>query len=145
MSSAAPPSTRSPLAAFAAVFLLAAACAGALVWTLERQERAQQRTQAADVAGDHVQALQRAIELALSANNTLVALVRQGHGNVPQFEEIGMQMLPFYPGIAAMGLSSSGGCSKSFPVQATRILLVLTSSTTPAKEQSPPAPANPVC
>ena len=60
VSSAAPPSTRSPLAAFAAVFLLAAACAGALVWTLERQERAQQRTQAADVAGDHVQALQRA-------------------------------------------------------------------------------------
>ena len=86
MSSAAPPSTRSPLAAFAAVFLLAAACAGALVWTLERQERAQQRTQAADVAGDHVQALQRAIEL---------ALVRQGHGNVPQFEEISTQMLPF--------------------------------------------------
>ena len=115
MSSAAPPSTRSPLAAFAAVFLLAAACAGALVWTLERQERAQQRTQAADVAGDHVQALQRAIELALSANNTLVALVRQGHGNVPQFEEIGMQMLPFYPGIAAMGLSPGGVVQQVVP------------------------------
>ena len=115
MSSAAPPSTRSPLAAFAAVFLLAAACAGALVWTLERQERAQQRTQAADVAGDHVQALQHAIELALSANNTLVALVRQGHGNVPQFEEIGMQMLPFYPGIAAMGLSPGGVVQQVVP------------------------------
>ena len=115
MSSAAPPSTRSPLAAFAAVFLLAAACAAALIWTLERQERAQQRTQAADVAGDHVQALQRAIELALSANNTLVALVRQGHGNVPQFEEIGMQMLPFYPGIAAMGLSPGGVVQQVVP------------------------------
>ena len=54
------------------------------------------------MAGDHVQTLQRAIELALSANNTLVALVRQGHGNVPQFEEIGMQMLQFYLGIAAI-------------------------------------------
>eukprot|EP01030_Chromulinospumella_sphaerica_P000986 gene986-966_t len=86
-----------------------------LVWTLERQERAQQRTQAADVAGDHVQALQRAIELALSANNTLVALVRQGHGNVPQFEEIGMQMLPFYPGIAAMGLSPGGVVQQVVP------------------------------
>ena len=33
--------------------------------------------------------------------------VRQGHGNVPQFEEIGVQMLPFYPGIAAMGLGKA--------------------------------------
>ncbi len=112
---------------------------------MERQERAQQRTQAADVAGDHVQALQHAIELALSANNTLVALVRQGHGNVPQFEEIGMQMLPFYPGIAAMGLSPGGVVQQVVPRAGNENLLVLTSSTTPAKEQSPPAPANPVC
>ena len=61
-----------------AVFVLAAACAGALVWTLESQNRTQKRIQAADTAGDHVQALQRAIGLALSANNALVALVRQG-------------------------------------------------------------------
>nr|WP_255593499.1 EAL domain-containing protein [Acidovorax sp. sic0104] len=87
---------------------MAAVCAATLIWTLERQERQQQRTQVADIAGDHVQALQRAIELALSANNTLVALVRQGHGAVPQFEEIGAQMLPFYPGIAAMGLAPQG-------------------------------------
>src|SRR6218665_1169464 len=48
------------------VFALAAACAGTLIWTLESQDRAEQRSQAADMAGDHVQALQRAIELALS-------------------------------------------------------------------------------
>lgn len=90
------------------VFVLAAICAGTVVWVLERQELSQQRTQVADMAGDHVQALQRAIELALSANNALVALVRQGHGKVTQFEEIGNEMLPFYPGIAAMGLSPNG-------------------------------------
>ncbi|WP_233589792.1 EAL domain-containing protein [Acidovorax sp. FJL06] len=108
MSAPALTSSRRPTTAFLAVFVLAAICAGALIWTLERQERAQQRTQAADMAGDHVQALQRAIELALSANNALVALVRQGQGNVTQFEEVGTQMLPFYPGIAAMGLSPGG-------------------------------------
>lgn len=97
-----------PAVASLAVFVLAAACAGALVWTLESQDRTQKRTQAADMAGDHVQALQRAIGLALSANNALVALVRQGQGTVSQFEEIGTQMLPFYPGIAAMGLSPGG-------------------------------------
>lgn len=114
MPSPALPPTRSPIAAFVAVFVLAAACAGALIWTLERQERAQQRTQAADVAGDHVQALQRAIELALSANNTLVALVRQGHGNVPSSKKSACRCclstrasLPW----ACPGRGSAAGCS----------------------------------
>lgn len=106
-----------PLTASVAVFALAAACAGALVWTLERQDRTQQRTQVTDMAGDHVQTLQRAIGLALSANNALVALVRQGQGTVSQFEEIGTQMLPFYPGIAAMGLSPGGVVRQVVPRQ----------------------------
>ncbi|RYF57052.1 MAG: diguanylate phosphodiesterase, partial [Comamonadaceae bacterium] len=108
MPASAPPRFQSPLKGSLVVFLLAAACAGAVIWAIERQERVQQQTQVADMAGDHAQALQRAIELALSANNALVALVRQGQGQVTQFEEIGTEMLPFYPGIAAMGLSPQG-------------------------------------
>ena len=108
---------RSPFAGSLAVFVLAIACAGLVVWTLERQERAQQHTQVADVAGDHVQALQRTIELTLSANNALAALVRQGRGTVTQFEEIGTQMLPLYPGIAAMGLSPGGVVRQVVPRQ----------------------------
>lgn len=102
------PRVQGPALGALLVFMLAAICAGAVVWALERQERSQQRTQVADMAGDHVQALQRAIELTLSANNALVALVRQGKGSVTQFEEIGNEMLPFYPGVAAMGLSPDG-------------------------------------
>ena len=108
MPASASPRFQSPLKGSLVVFFLAAACAGVVIWAIERQERAQQQTQVADMAGDHAQALQRAIELALSANNALVALVRQGQGQVTQFEEIGTQMLPFYPGIAAMGLSPQG-------------------------------------
>ncbi|MBV7431167.1 MULTISPECIES: EAL domain-containing protein [unclassified Acidovorax] len=117
MHASAPTRSRSPLAGSLVVFVLAAACAGVVVWALERQERAQHRTQVTDMAGDHVQALQRAIELALSANNTLVALVRQGRGEVTQFEEIGTQMLPFYPGITAMGLSPGGVVKQVVPRQ----------------------------
>ena len=106
-----------------AVFVLAAACAGALVWTLESQNRTQKRIQAAETAGDHVQALQRAIGLALAANNALVALVRQGKGTVSQFEEIGAQMLPFYPGIAAMGLSPGGVVRQVVPRQGNENLI----------------------
>ncbi|MFN7152466.1 MAG: EAL domain-containing protein [Acidovorax sp.] len=112
-----------PFTASLAVFVLAAACMGALVWTLERQDRTQKRTQVADMAGDHVQALQRAIGLALSANNALVALVRQGQGTVSQFEEIGTQMLPFYPGIAAMGLSPGGVVRQVVPRQGNESLI----------------------
>ncbi|RZJ59488.1 MAG: hypothetical protein EON49_11240, partial [Acidovorax sp.] len=67
-----PPPTRSrrSLTGPLVVFVLSALCAAGLIWTLEQQERDQQHTQVADIAGDHVQALQRAIELALSANNT---------------------------------------------------------------------------
>lgn len=118
-----PHSSNHPLFAFIAIFALAAFCAGALIWTLERQDRIQQRTQAADMAGDHVQALQRAIELALSANNALVALVRQGQGNVTHFEEVGTQMLPFYPGIAAMGLSPGGVVRQVVPRQGNESLI----------------------
>ena len=114
---------RSALTGPVAVFALAAACAGALIGSLERQERMQQRTQVADLAGDHGQALQRAIELALSANNALVALVRQGRGQVPQFEDIGTQMLPFYPGIAAMGLSPQGVIRQVVPRQGNENLI----------------------
>nr|WP_237707303.1 EAL domain-containing protein [Acidovorax sp. NO-1] len=118
-----PPNPRTPVAGPLLVFVLAALCAGLVVWALERQERAQQRTQVADLAGDHVQALQRAIELSLSANNALVALVRQGNGQVTQFEEIGTQMLPFYPGIAAMGLSPDGVVRQVVPRQGNESLL----------------------
>ncbi|CAN7644231.1 bifunctional diguanylate cyclase/phosphodiesterase [Acidovorax sp. LjRoot117] len=114
-----PPPTRSrrSLTGPLVVFVLSALCAAGLIWTLEQQERDQQHTQVADIAGDHVQALQRAIELALSANNTLVALVRQGQGTVTQFEDIGTQMLPFYPGIAAMGLAPQGVVRQVVPRQ----------------------------
>lgn len=102
------PTAASPLYAALVAFVLTALCAGAIIASLERREDAQERTQVADLASDHARALQRSIELALSANNALAALVRQGNGNVPDFEAIGTQMLPFYPGIAALGLAPQG-------------------------------------
>ena len=86
-----------------------------------------------------------AIELALSANNTrVVALVRQSHGNVPQFEEISTQMLPFYPGISAMGLSG-GVVQQVVPRAGNENSIGLTSSATPAKGRVRPRPRVRVC
>ena len=66
------------------------------------------RSRAADLATDHAQILQRGIERALSATYAIAALVRQGQGDVPDFEAVATEMLPFYPGIAALGLSPGG-------------------------------------
>ena len=118
-----------------AVFLLAAGCAGALIASLDRQERAQHRLQVADMAGDHGQALQRAIELALSANNALGALVQQGKGQVPQFEEIATQMLPFYPGITALGLSPQGVIRQVVPLKGNEKLLGFDQFRSPAQAE----------
>ncbi len=90
------------------VFLLSAMLAAVLIWRSERQELTEARTRAADLATDHAQILQRGIERALSATYAIAALVRQGQGEVPDFEAVATEMLPFYPGIAALGLSPGG-------------------------------------
>lgn len=106
-----------------AVFLLAALCAGMLIWNIEQSEYTQERTQAADLAGDHAQALQRSVESALSANNALGALVRQGNGTVYEFEAIGSQMLSFYPGIVALGLAPNGVIESVVPLRGNEVLI----------------------
>ncbi|MBY0453346.1 MAG: EAL domain-containing protein [Burkholderiaceae bacterium] len=94
-----------------------------LIWNLERKEYLQERTQVSDLTGDHAQAVQRSIESALSANNALGALVRQGNGTVYEFESIGSQMLPFYPGIAALGLAPNGVIGSVVPLLGNEVLL----------------------
>ena len=105
----------SPLCAAVLAFACTALCFAVWVWQLEQRDLAQQRTQVSGLANDHALALQRSIESALSANNVLVALVRQGQGEVQNFEAIGEQLLPFYPGIVALGLAPNGIVQKVVP------------------------------
>ena len=72
------------------------------------QEEAKSRALAADLAADHAQSLQRGIERALSATYAIAALVHQDRGFVNDFNGVATQMLPFYPGISALGLSPGG-------------------------------------
>ncbi len=92
--------------------LLVFACGLLLViaWLRHSAEQESHRTRAlaADLAADHAQSLQRGIERALSATYAIAALVRQGNGQVQDFDGVATEMLPFYPGIAALGLSPGG-------------------------------------
>ena len=100
----------------AGAFVASAAVASALIWRSELGDRAEARARAGDLAADHAQALQRGIERALSATYAIAAMVRQGQGDLQNFEAVATEMLPFYPGIAALGLSPGGVIRQVVPL-----------------------------
>ena len=108
--------TPRPQIAALAVFLLAVAFAAALIWTSERNTQRHNRERVAAQASDHAHALQADIERALSAAYALAALVRQGNGKIDNFDAVAAEMLRFYPGVAALGLSPEGVIRQVFPL-----------------------------
>lgn len=98
------------------VFVFSALVASILIWREDQQALAEVRARATDLASDHAQTLQRDIERALSATYAIAALIRQGQGKVPDFEAVATQMLPFYPGIAALGLAPGGVIQNVVPL-----------------------------
>ena len=99
---------RRPLFVASIVFVLAGIAATAMVWRGEQHDRQQERMQVEDLASDHADALQRNIERALSATYALATLVRQGQGTISNFDAVGRQMLPFYPGVSSLSLAPGG-------------------------------------
>ena len=97
-----------PLGAALAVFLgslaLCAAGIGFFKHHTERQERAHVSALASSYAGT----IQTATEHVLSANHTLAALVRQGAGNVADFEDVAAELIAHRPGLLAVALAPGG-------------------------------------
>ena len=102
--------------AAACVFLVSGVLSGLFVAHSERQALDIARSRAADVAADHAQTLQRGLEHTFSATYAVAALVRQGGGVVGDFEGVATELLPFYPGIAALGMSPGGVISQVVPL-----------------------------
>ena len=97
-----------PLLVTVIVFLLASAAAATLIWRLEEQRLRAERARVASLAGDHAYDLQRRLDQAFSATYALAALVRQGHGSIADFDAVASEILPFYPGVSALGLAPAG-------------------------------------
>jgi len=98
------------------VFLLTAAVATTLIWRSEQYRLHVERAHVSDSAGEHAQALQRHLERALSVTYALAALVRQGNGTVRDFDAVATELLPFYPGAAALALAPGGIVQRIVPV-----------------------------
>ncbi len=99
---------RKPLQVAAVVFLLALLAMSTVVWKLEQRSVMSERLRYSALAGNHANAVQVSIDRALSANYAIAAVVRQGKGQVVDFEGLATQMLPLYPGISSLSLSPGG-------------------------------------
>ncbi|MBP6718167.1 MAG: EAL domain-containing protein [Rhodoferax sp.] len=99
----------------AGLFILLCIASAWWIWDARRDSVNDARDLVSQLANDQAQGWQRAIERSLSATYAVAALVRRGQGQVPDFEPIATEMLAFYPGIAALGLSPDGVVQQVVP------------------------------
>ena len=110
MTHAPKPLSRLPHPWLAAIlaFLVANALAATLIWQMEQNRLDNQRAEVLRQAQSHAQALQRQIDRNMAITYTLSALVRQGRGRIEDFETVARELLPHYPGVAALQLVPDG-------------------------------------
>lgn len=106
----------SPNFAAAIVFIIAAALTTIIVWNSEQDRRQIERARISDIAGDYSHTLQHHIERALSVTYSLAALVRQGNGDIPDFEATASELLSFFPGVASLQLAPGGIVQRIVPL-----------------------------
>lgn len=112
------PFDRQPSALVVAIlaFLLAALLAASLIWHAQMQQLRVARADVADQAEHYAQALTEHISRTLSVTYALAALVRQGQGEIPDFEATARELLQFYPGASALHLAPGGVIRRVVPM-----------------------------
>ena len=95
---------------------MAALVSGDVILEFDRRADREARLRAAALAAGRAQAIQTALERALSSTYALAAMVRQGGGHVADFEGVATEMLSLYPGVAVLGLSPGGVIQRVAPL-----------------------------
>ena len=98
-------------------FAVAAVLAALVVWRWEGQQVEQERQRVAFLAQTYAGEVERNIQRALSATYPLAALVREQGGGPADFNTLAAQLLPYYPGAAALLVAPAGVVSHIVPVQ----------------------------
>ncbi len=98
------------------VFVLAAILAAALVWSLEQDRLRIRRSEVASEAEVRAQAIRQNIDRGLAATYTLAALVRQGRGEIHDFDAVARQLLVAYPGVDSLQLAPAGVIRRIAPL-----------------------------
>ncbi len=98
-------------------FLLTVTLSLGLVFSLDQRHLEMRKAQTASLAGDYAAALQVGLERTLSITYALGALVREGGGNVHEFERLADGLLPYYPGASAIALLPEGVLTAIAPLE----------------------------
>lgn len=101
----------------AAVLVVSLVVAALVIGKLEQRAQAAERLRIAAMVSDYAHSIQTTMERALSSVYSTAALVRQSNGQAPDFEGIATEMLPWYPGVAVLGLSPNGIIQRVAPLQ----------------------------
>ncbi|WP_445396702.1 bifunctional diguanylate cyclase/phosphodiesterase [Zobellella sp. An-6] len=115
------------------VFLLSLLIGSSLVWQHSSQEVKQQKLAAIDIARFHINSLQVKLERNLSSAYALAALVKQGGGEIRDFDAVAGQLLPYYPQVKALALSPGGIISHTYPLAGNEGALGLNQLTHPVQ------------
>ncbi len=97
-------------------FFLTAVLAAALIWHLEQNRKDLLRQHVANQAEDRAQSLRYQIERNTTVTHTLAALVRHGHGTVPDFDIVAKELMPHYAGLDSLQLAPQGIVRQIFPL-----------------------------
>ena len=104
----------------AIVFMLGVAFSALLVWQVERQRVAAERVVLLSLATDQAKAIESRIDRLLSSTYLVAAALRKDKGAIIDFESIGLEILPFYPGITSLSLSPGGVITHAVPLEPNR-------------------------
>jgi signal transduction histidine kinase len=103
--------------AAAIVFVAALSLAAGLIWLYEEARIHDARDVASDLVAERAYAIEHNVDRVLSATYALAAMLQQGRGHIPQFEEIAGQLLRHYPGATALQLAPGGIVRQVVPLQ----------------------------
>jgi PAS domain S-box-containing protein len=91
-----------------------------VVWMVEGDRREAERNRVEFLARDHARVLETEIEQALTVTHALGALVRQGGGEIPDFDRVASEMLDYHPAISVLALSPGGVIRQTVPFEENR-------------------------
>ncbi|HJV28110.1 MAG TPA: ATP-binding protein [Aromatoleum sp.] len=99
---------------------MATAVSGPLVWKQEEIRQRSERAAIQERIEARAYAVRQVLNRSMSAAYALAALVRQGNGTIRDFDTLAAQMLPFYPGAAALQLLPAGVIRQVVPLEGNR-------------------------
>jgi diguanylate cyclase (GGDEF)-like protein/PAS domain S-box-containing protein len=112
-----------PLGVAFAVFLGALALCVTGIGFLKQRAEHRERAQVTALGSSYVRTVQAAIENVLSANYALSALVRQGAGDVADFETVATELIAHRPGLLALALAPEGIVQRVAPLMGNEKLI----------------------